>query len=215
MPLSCNQLQDGLFLLALGLLGDGQIMERNLAEIESSIGLARMVGDDRGRDHLEFAGAPAIEDIDQAMIRLGDQQHHPAAVGAVAHLPVHAEAVGDRGKAGLQRRKFDREIGGGKHHPHEEFLGLDVVELLGIQDVLPVMGEKRRHRGDDAGAVRAGQGQDELMIGHGADLITIQAEGESGLFAALLYHRGPACANPETGVRMNKARRSALERSHG
>jgi hypothetical protein len=43
------------------------------------------------------------------------------------------------------------------------------------------------------------------MIGHGADLITIQAAKWSG-FAALLYHRKPACANPETGVRMNKPR---------
>src|SRR3989442_712783 len=33
-----------------------------------------MVGNDRGRDHLEFAGAPPISNIDQAMIRLGNQQ---------------------------------------------------------------------------------------------------------------------------------------------
>ena len=63
--------------------------------------------------------------------------------------------------------RFDREIGGGEHHPHEEVAGLDVVELLGVEDVLPVMGKKGRHRRNDAGAVRAGQGQDELMIGHG------------------------------------------------
>ena len=110
------------------------------------------------------------------MIRPGHQQHHAAAAGAVAHLPVHPEAVGDRSKAGLQRLQFDREIGGGEHHPHEEFFGLDVIELLGIQDVLSVVGEKGRHRGNDARAIRAGQGQDELVIGHG-DLITIQAEG--------------------------------------
>ena len=101
------------------------------------------------------------------MIGFGDQQHHPAAVGAVAHLPVHAEAIGDRGKAGLQRLQFHREIGGGKHHPHEELVGLDVVELLGVENVLAVMGKKGRHRGNDAGAIRTGQGQDELMIGHG------------------------------------------------
>ena len=109
-------------------------------------------------------------------------------------------------KAGLQRRQLDREIGGGEHHPHEEMPGLDVVELLGVENVLPVMGEKRRHRRNDAGTIRAGQGQDELMIGHGADLTAIQAEGESGGFAALLYHRQRPCANPETGVRMNKRR---------
>ena len=165
--MSCDQFPDRVFLLALGLLGDRQIVKRDLAEIEIAVGLARMVGDDRGRDHLEFAGAPAIEDIDQAVIGLRDQQHHPPAAGAVAHLPVHAEAFGDRGKAGLQRRQFDRKIGGGEHHPHEELFGLDVVELLGVEDVLAVMGKEGRHRRDDAGTIRAGQGQDELMVGHG------------------------------------------------
>ena len=48
--------------------------------------------------------------------------------------------LAEQGADVLQCPQFDREIGGGKHHPHEEFFGLDVVELLGIQDVLPVMG---------------------------------------------------------------------------
>ena len=185
------------------------MVERYLAEIEIAVGLARMVGNDRGRDHLEFAGAPAIEDIDQAVIRFGDQQHHAATGGAVAHLPVHAEAIGDRGKTGLQRLQFDREISSGEYHPHEEFPGLDVVELLGVQDVLSIMGEKGRHRGHDSGAIRAGQGQDELVIGHGeADYNS--GKGWSGGFAALLYHCRRACANPETGVRMNKARSKSV-----
>ena len=100
---------------------------------------------------------------------------HAAAAGAVAHLPVHAEAIGDGGDAGLQRRQIDGEVGGVEHHPHEEMAGLHVVELLGVEDVLPVMGKERRHRGYDAGAVRTGQCQYELMIGHGAGLTTIQA----------------------------------------
>jgi hypothetical protein len=45
--------------------------------------------------------------------------------------------------------------------------GLDIVELLRVEDVLTVMGQERRHGGNDAGTIRAGQGQDELMIGHG------------------------------------------------
>ena len=200
-----HQFPDRIFLLAPGLLRHRQIVKRNLAEIEIAVGLARMVGDDSGRDHLEFAGAPAIEDIDEAMIGFRDQQHHPAAAGAVAHLPVHAEAVGDRGKAGLQRRQIDREIGGGEHHPHEEFTGLDVVELLGVENVLPVMGKKGRHRRNDAGAIRTGQGQDELMIGHGADAGYNSGRRVKTSICALLYHRAYACANPETGVMMNKA----------
>ena len=146
------------------------------------------------------------------MIGFRDQQHHPAAGGAVAHLPVHAEALGDRGKAGLQRRQIDREIGGGEHHPHEEMAGLDVVELLGVEDVLAVMGQEGRHRGDDAGAIRTGQGQDELMIGHGADLTTIGRE-RNGEFAALLYHRATRLAPiPATGVMMNKQQAIGVRR---
>jgi len=56
----------------------------------------------------------------------------------------------------LQRGKIDRQNGGVKHHPHEEMTGLDVVELLGIENVLPVMSKKRRHRRHDAGTIRTG-----------------------------------------------------------
>ncbi len=126
-----------------------------------------MVGDDRGRNHRKLAGAPAIENVDETVIGFRDQEHHAPPGGAVAHLPVHAKALRDRGKSGLQRRQFHREIGGGKHHPHEKFLGLDIVELLGVENVLPIMGEERRDGRDDAGTIRAGQGQHILMIGHG------------------------------------------------
>ena len=127
-----------------------------------------MVGDDRGRVHRKLTGAPAIENIDQAMIGFRDQKHHPLARGAVAHLPVHGETVCDRGEAGLQRRQFHREVGGGEHHPHEEFVGFDVVELLGVENVLPAIGEERRDDGNDSRTIRAGQGQHVVVIGHGA-----------------------------------------------
>ena len=102
------------------------------------------------------------------MIEFGDEQHHPLFGGAVAHLPVHLEALGDRGEAGLQRHQFDREIGRGEHHAHEEFVVLNIRELLGVQDVLAVMGKERRDRRHDAGAIGTGQRQHILMIGHGA-----------------------------------------------
>ena len=130
-----------------------------------------MIGDDGGRDHLQFAGAPAIENIGKAMVGFGDQQHDPLAGGAVAHPPVHLEAVRDRAEPGLQRRQCDREIGGGENDPHEEMAGFDVIELLRVENVLPVMGEECRNGGNDAGPVGAGQRQHELMIGHGAGLL--------------------------------------------
>ena len=100
--------------------------------------------------------------------------------------------------------EIDRQIGGIEHHPHEEMTGLDIVELLGVENVLPVMGKERRHRGHDAGTIRAGQRQDELMIGHGADLVACLRGLECG-FAALLYHPRWPCANPAGGIMMNKS----------
>jgi len=131
-----------------------------------------VIGDDRGRNHRQLAGTPAIQNVGQAVIGFRDQQHHAAMAGAVAHLPVHTEPIGDRGEAGLQRGQIDCEIGGVEHHAHEEMPGLDVIELLGVENVLPVMSQERRHRGYDPRAVRAGKCQDELMIGHGCDEIS-------------------------------------------
>ncbi len=151
-----NQIPDRSLLLALGLFRHRQMVERNVTKIEIAVGLARVIGDDRGRDHLEFAGPPAIQDIGKAVIGFRDQQHHPAAGGAVTHLPVHAEALRDACESGLQRRKIDREVGGVEHHPHEEMTGLDIVELLGVKNVLPIMGKERRDGRDDAGAIGTG-----------------------------------------------------------
>ncbi|OIQ66944.1 hypothetical protein GALL_514830 [mine drainage metagenome] len=151
-----HQIPDRGLLLVPCFLRHRQIVKRYIAEIEAGVGLARMIGNDGGRDHLQFAGSPAIQDIGKAVIGFRDQQHHAAAAGAVAHLPVHAETFRDRGEPGLQRRQIDGEVGGVEHHPHEEMAGLDVVELLGVEDVLPVMGEERRHRRYDAGAIRTG-----------------------------------------------------------
>jgi len=54
-----------------------------------------------------------------------------------------------------------------EYHPHEEVLGFDVVELLGIEDVLSIVGKKGRDGRDDAGTIRTGEGQHVLVIGHG------------------------------------------------
>jgi hypothetical protein len=66
----------------------------------------------------------------------------------------HAEALRDRGELRLQRRQIDREIGSIEHDPHEEIPGLEVVELLGVQNVLPIMGEERGNARHDAGAIQ-------------------------------------------------------------
>ena len=141
--------------------------------IAAAVSLSRMIRDDRGGYHLQLAGPPAIENVGKAVIGPGDEQHDPLAGSAVAHPPVHPEAVRDRGKPGLQSRQCDREVSGGEDNPHEEMAGFEIIELLRVENVLPVMGKECRNRGNDAGPVGAGQGQDELMIGHGAGWFAI------------------------------------------
>jgi hypothetical protein len=45
--------------------------------------------------------------------------------------------------------------------------GLEIAELLGIEDVLAIMRQKGGDGRDDARTIRTGQGQNILMIGHG------------------------------------------------
>ena len=87
------------------------------------------------------------------MIGFRDQQHRAAARGAVAHLPLHAEAIGNRREAGLQDSKLTARSAALNTTRMKKCL---VSTSLNVEDVLPVMGQERRNRGNDAGAIGAG-----------------------------------------------------------
>ena len=61
-------------------------MERNVAEIDMGVGLARVVGDDRDDVHRQFADAPAIEQIDEAMVEARDQDQRALACRRAARI---------------------------------------------------------------------------------------------------------------------------------
>ena len=58
-------------------------------------------------------------------------------------------------------------LGRGEGEPHEEAAGLAVPELVALGDVGAERRKLGRHRGDDAGPVRAGQREDEGLLAHG------------------------------------------------
>ncbi len=161
-----DQLPDRRFLLRLCRARHGKIMKRDASEIETIVGFARMVGDDRGRNHRQFAGAPAIENIDKAMIGLRHHQQHALMRRAVAQLPDHVERPGNPAEAGLKRRNICRRARRVEHHPHEEVAGLDVAVLLGVENVLSVGEQEGGDRRHDPRTIRARQGQYELLFGH-------------------------------------------------
>src|ERR1700733_4882495 len=83
------------FLLHLGLLGDWQVVKGNVAEVDVGVGLARIVGDDRHWIHGEFAAAPAIEEVDQAVVETRNHEHDALQLIDRAHRPSHRETGGD------------------------------------------------------------------------------------------------------------------------
>jgi len=141
-------------------------MERNRAEIHVGVGLARMVGDDRRRRHRQLADAPAIQQVGQAMIELRDQQHDPAFLGLIAQGPAHGEPVGQGCETLTHLGDRASGVGPVEHQPHEEPVGLGIVELLRLENIAAVLEQMGGDRGHDAGTVRAGQGQNVARTGH-------------------------------------------------
>jgi hypothetical protein len=103
----------------------------------------------------------------QGNVGLGDQQHDALKGSAVAHPPLHLEAVRDAPKPVCSAARFDREIGGGEHHPHEE-MPVSTSSNCWASRMFCRYGRGRSKPPNDAGTIRTGQGQHELMIGHGA-----------------------------------------------
>src|SRR5260370_36617499 len=85
-----DQFPDRSLLRVLGLLRHRQAVKWDLTEFEIAVGLARMIRDNSGWDHFEFAGPPAIQDIGETVIRFRNQQHYPTAGRAVSLLPAHS-----------------------------------------------------------------------------------------------------------------------------
>ena len=128
------------------------------------VGLARVVRNDADDVHRQLAGAPAIQDVGQAMIRLRRQDHHPLAHRGIAQRQRHAEPAGDSVQRVAQRIDVEPVLGVIEHDPGEEAGALLVVELLRLTDVAAVLEDRVGDGGDDAGPVGAGEGQQ--ILGH-------------------------------------------------
>jgi len=169
-----DQRHDARFLLGLGILRDRQMVEGHRTEIAPRVGLARMVGDDADDVHGEFADTLAIEQIDEAMVELGGEQQHAAALAPCADRPLHRERGGDRREAGAQclRRRVDGHV---EDDPHEEAVGFDIVELVRLEHVAAEREQLGGDARDDARPVRAGEGQDKGGAAHDPPLTAFAA----------------------------------------
>ena len=134
--------------------------------------LARVVRHDGRNVHRQFADAPAVQQVDEAMVELGDEDHRPLAVGHVAHDPRHREPAGDGLEPGAQPARLGLGL---ERHAHEEQARPDVVELLRVEDVAALLEQIGRHGRHDPRPVGAGEGEHVRCMRHRRPLDVMRA----------------------------------------
>ena len=149
--------------LRLGVLGDGDAVEGDAVELRDGPQVLMVAhhADDVDRQPL---AAGAEEQVGEAVGVLA--HHDEGAQGAIGlvELPLHRVDLGELGQVGLH---LASRHAGEHRDAYEEQARLLVPELRGLGDVPAAPGQRPRDRVDDAGAVRAGQGEHEMGGGGG------------------------------------------------
>ena len=142
---------------------DRQVVVRHAVEggERRVVGVVADDGDDLGR---QLAGAPAGEQVGQAVRLRRGEDRDPRPVVGEAHLRVHAEALRrparTRRRCVATSRSAPRQL---ELDPLEEDAGLAVGVLLGVHDVAAAVEDELRDRVDEAGLVGTGEQQDRVV----------------------------------------------------
>ena len=140
-----------------------QVLERH-AVGPGQRGEVGMVGDHRGDVHRQLAAVGAEQQIVETMPLPADQHQQACTTAGVMQLPVHVEPAGQLAEA----LAHPRQRGRGRQlevHAQEEAPALLVAVLLGVEDVAALVEQQAGDAVDDAGAIRAGQGED-VVVAH-------------------------------------------------
>ncbi|MNJ46316.1 hypothetical protein D3C77_414440 [compost metagenome] len=163
-----GNLQHLLFLFRLGVGRDRQVVERDAVGSRQA-GVVVVVRDDGGHFGMQMAAVHAEQQIVQAVALLADHDQQAFLAARVMQLQFHAvlggHAVQPRPQVAGGHARRHVEV-----HAQEEAAGFVVAELLRIQDVATQFEQQAADAVDDAGAVGAGQGQDVVVVLHGAGI---------------------------------------------
>ena len=145
--------------------GHRDVPERQAEQRGDRLEIGVVADDDADvRGHL--AGVPAGQQLVQAVALLGDQQHHRLPVGAVGDLPaVGLQLAGDHARIARAARSMpnaDRVCP--DLLPGEEPARFVIGVVGGLGDPAADVGQEGGDARDDAGPVRAAQGQHEAVI---------------------------------------------------
>jgi hypothetical protein len=114
-----------------------------------------MVGHHRRDVHRQLADALAVEQVVEAVIGLGDHDHHFWPVVRRGQLEDHAEGLTAFGKP-ARKDCSSKAIGLTEFHTNEETAREPVIERMVLGDVATLLEQKTRHRvhgAEHAGAV--------------------------------------------------------------
>src|SRR3546814_4222551 len=117
--------------------------------------LLGMVRDDRDDVHVDLADAACIEQMAKAVVELGDERDHLAALRSRPKRPVHLETRRDVDERRLETLRV--VVKKPCHHPHEEGVGFRIVELLGLQNTSARRKKRRAYGGNYSRTIRARQ----------------------------------------------------------
>ena len=167
--------------LGMGLArgGDRHVVEGNVVGRRQLVEIP-MVRHDRADVDRQQPGAPAEQQVVQAVPQLRDQDQRGHGAGRVGKAEAHAEALGHR-REGRREVRLRR----GEVHAHEEQPGVAVVELAGFQDVAALFEEEAGNGVDDARTVRTGKGEDVAVFhragGVGGSRAQVYPVGSTGV----------------------------------
>ncbi|MCO5555083.1 hypothetical protein L7F22_008623 [Adiantum nelumboides] len=143
--------------------GEGYVVERHPVRGDDRL-QRRVVADHAGDLHRQLARPHPAEDVVQAVLVAGHQQHGALADAGVGDAVLTAQLGGDRGEPGAELVDTEGDRRGVDDLAGAEHLRLDVGVVGGLGDRGAELGEERADPRDDAGAVRAGQG--DHVVGH-------------------------------------------------
>ena len=148
-----------------------------------------MVGDDQRDVAVELAPAPAPEQVEQAVVGLGDHQRDPLALPGRGQAPLHPEAPRDLVEALLETG--ERVAGDLELDPHEELSALRIGGVLVRGgDVRALLREQLRDRRDDPRPVGA-RDQQSCARGSGRSFLIDRRDrlGYGRMHGAIRRHR--------------------------
>src|SRR5512135_132761 len=141
-----------------GLVGHVDMDERDAMPLDETAQIL-VVGDHTGNIHLQFATAPAMQQVVEAMVLLAHQYHQALLDRRVGQLPGHLELVSQRRKPAAELVRIERQGIGAYFLAHEEVLSFLLGVVTRLDDKTAMLRDESAYRGDNARAVWAGDGQ--------------------------------------------------------